>query len=287
LTGLSLLAFAANSILCRLALGAGRIDPASFTSLRLLAGTAVLLPLAHLTKGGPRPATAGGSWGSGAALALYALAFSFAYRDLTAGTGALLLFGAVQATMMAAGLMAGERPAAAEWIGWVMAVAGLALLTTPGLEAPRPRAAVLMAIAGAAWGVYSLRGRNASAAPRAATAANFVRALPWALAASLAAKDSFHRDAPGVLLAVVSGAVTSGLGYVAWYAALPGLGATRAAVAQLAVPALAALGGVLLLGERVGLRLAFSSLFILGGVLLAIARRALPAPPPRRDDALV
>jgi drug/metabolite transporter (DMT)-like permease len=218
---------------------------------------------------------------------VYALAFSFAYRDLTAGTGALLLFGAVQATMMGAGLLAGERPPAAEWIGWVMAVAGLGLLTTPGFLAPRPRAAVLMAIAGAAWGVYSLRGRSVLAAPRAATADNFVRALPWALAASLAAKDSFHLDPRGVLFAIISGAVTSGLGYVAWYAALPGLGTTRAAVAQLAVPALAALGGVLLLGERVGLRLAVSSLLILGGVLLAIARRALRASLPRRDDALV
>jgi drug/metabolite transporter (DMT)-like permease len=243
--------------------------------------------MARLPRAAPRPASAGGSWGSGAALALYALAFSFAYRDLTAGTGALLLFGAVQATMMAAGLMGGERPAAAEWIGWVLAVAGLGLLTAPGLEAPRPRAAVLMAIAGAAWGIYSLRGRKASVLPRAATADNFVRALPWALAASLVAKDSFHLDARGVLFALVSGGVTSGLGYVAWYAALPGLGATRAAVAQLAVPALTALGGVVLLGERVGLRLALSSLLILGGVLLAIARHALPVPRPRRDDVLV
>ena len=274
LTGLSLLAFAANSILCRLALGAGRIDAASFTSLRLLAGAAVLVPLARLPAAAPRPAAAGGSWGSGAALAVYALGFSFAYRELTAGTGALLLFGAVQATMMTAGLIAGERPRAAEWTGWLLALAGLGVLTAPGLEAPAPRAAALMAMAGVAWGVYSLHGRKA-AAPRAATADNFLRALPWALAASLAARAAFHMDARGALLAVVSGAVTSGLGYVAWYAAIPGLGALRAAIAQLAVPALAALGGVLFLGERIGLRLLASSLLILGGVFLAIARRAL------------
>jgi drug/metabolite transporter (DMT)-like permease len=286
LTGLSLVAFAANSILCRLALGAGRIDAASFTSLRLLAGAAVLVPLARLPAGAPRPSATGGSWGSGVALAVYALSFSFAYRDLTAGTGALLLFGAVQATMMAAGLLAGERPRAAEWIGWLLAIAGLGLLTAPGVEAPAPRAAALMALAGAAWGVYSLRGRN-GAAPRAATADNFLRALPWALAACLATRAAWHSDARGALCAVVSGAVTSGLGYVAWYAALPGLGAVRAAIAQLAVPALAALGGVALLGEHIGLRLAASSLLILGGVLLAIARQALPAALRRRTDALV
>jgi drug/metabolite transporter (DMT)-like permease len=272
LTGLSLLAFAANSILCRLALGAGRIDAASFTSLRLLAGAAVLVPLARLPAAAPRPSAAGGSWGSGALLAVYALAFSFAYRDLTAGTGALLLFGAVQATMMAGGLAAGERPRGAEWTGWLLAIAGLGLLTAPGLEAPPLRAAALMTLAGAAWGVYSLRGRR-EPLPRAATADNFLRALPWAIAASLASRAALHVDARGALFAVVSGAVTSGFAYVAWYAVLPGLGATRAAVAQLAVPAIAALGGVLLLGERISLRLAASSVLILGGVLLAIVRR--------------
>ena len=271
---LALVAFAANSILCRLALAEGRIDAASFTTLRLLAGVLVLLPLALSC----RPAAMGrarlgGTFAAGLMLALYALPFSFAYLSLTAGTGALLLFGAVQGTMIAAGLFTGERPGLVEWTGSAIALAGLVILVAPGVEAPPPVGALLMVLAGAAWGIYSLLGR-AAADPIAATAGNFLRAAPWALAASLAALGAAHADRRGAFLAILSGAVTSGLGYVAWYAALPGLGAMRAATAQLAVPAIAALGGVLLLGEQMTPRVGGAAALVLGGVALALRGRS-------------
>ena len=295
LAALALVAFAANSILCRLALADGRIDAASFTTLRLLAGVLVLVPLALSRRtaapgsgpGAPAPRSGpdanarrsrlGGSLAAGLALALYALPFSFAYLSLTAGTGALLLFGAVQATMILAGLRAGERPGAIEWTGFVIALAGLVLLVAPGVTAPSPLGALLMVVAGAAWGIYSLLGRSA-ADPIAATAGNFLRAAPWAIAASLVTLGAAHTDRRGALLAVVSGAVTSGLGYVAWYAALPGFGAMRAATAQLAVPAIAAIGGVILLGEPPTARLAGAAALVLGGVALALRGRASGPP---------
>ena len=282
---LALVAFAANSILCRLALAGGRIDAASFTSLRLLAGVLVLVPLT-LSRRAPGPGSGsdanggaggrlGGSFAAGLALALYALPFSFAYLSLTAGTGALLLFGAVQGTMIAAGLLKGERPRIVEWIGFALALAGLVALVAPGVQAPPPLSALLMVLAGAAWGIYSLLGRAASD-PIAATAGNFLRAAPWAIAASLVTLGAAHADRHGALLAVLSGAVTSGLGYVAWYAALPGLGAMRAATAQLAVPAIAALGGVLLLGEPLTARAAGAAALVLGGVALVLRSRTSP-----------
>ena len=281
---LALVAFAANSILCRLALAGGHVDAASFTSLRLLSGVAVLVPLAMARRPAaprapsgaslaPRRAGLGGSFAAGLALALYALPFSFAYLSLTAGTGALLLFGAVQGTMIAAGLIAGERPGAVEWIGFALALAGLVLLVAPGVEAPPPIAALLMIVAGAAWGIYSLLGR-AAVDPIAATAGNFVRAAPWACAVSVVTLAAAHADRRGAILAALSGGVTSGLGYVLWYAALPGLGAMRAATAQLAVPAIAALAGVLLLGETATPRLAGAAALVLGGVALALRGRA-------------
>ena len=282
LAALALVAFAANSILCRLALAPGRIDAASFTSLRLLAGVMVLVPLALTRRGaatGPLVQAGtravgplGGSWAAGLMLALYALPFSFAYLTLTAGTGALLLFGAVQATMIAAGWIRGERPGAVAWIGFAVALAGLVLLVAPGVEAPPPLGAALMVVAGAAWGIYSLLGRGASD-PIGATAGNFLRAAPWAIAGSLVTFAAAPADRRGALLAVLSGAVTSGLGYVAWYAALPGLGAMRAATAQLAVPAIAALGGVTLLGEPPTARVVSAAALVLGGVALALRSR--------------
>ena len=286
---LALVAFAANSILCRLALAGGRIDAASFTTLRLLAGVAVLVPLALARRAPAAPMSGsdaeghgsrrlGGSFAAGLALALYALPFSFAYLSLTAGTGAILAFGAVQATMIAAALFGGERPGAGAWIGFVIALAGLVLLVAPGVEAPPATGALLMLVAGAAWGIYSLLGR-AAVNPIAATAGNFLRAAPFALAASLITLGSAHTDGRGALLAVISGAVTSGLGYVAWYAALPGLGAMRAATAQLAVPAMAAIGGVVLLGEPPTLRLAGAAALVLGGVALALRSRASSSRP--------
>lgn len=270
----ALLAFAANSLLGRMALAGGRMDPASFTLLRLAAGAAVLLPLVRLTVSRRAAAENRGSWGSGIALFVYAAAFSFAYTALEAGTGALVLFGAVQATMIGAGLAAGERLDVLQWCGLAAALTGLTVLVAPGLAAPEPVGAGLMAAAGVAWGVYSLRGRGARS-PLPATAANFLRATPFAVAGLgvAAAFSAVRVDPAGILLAVISGSLASGLGYVAWYAALPGLTAARAAVVQLLVPVLAAAGGVALLGERFSFRLAVSAVMVLGGVAVTVLRR--------------
>jgi drug/metabolite transporter (DMT)-like permease len=213
-----------------------------------------------------------GHWASAAALFAYAAAFSFAYVRIGAAVGALLLFGAVQMTMITWALHAGERPRAAEWIGIALAMSGLVVLVAAGLTAPDPAGAALMLAAGAAWGIYSLRGR-ASVRPLETTAANFVRAVPLTLLLSVLVPGPAHLTVRGGLLAVASGAIASGLGYSLWYAALPGLTATRAAIVQLSVPALTALGAVLLLGEMVTLRLAAAGLLILGGVALAVRGR--------------
>jgi len=278
LTLVALLAFAGNSILCRLALGERSIDAASFATLRLGSGALFLWLVLRLHAG-----RTAGSWAGGLALALYAVPFTFAYLLLGAGTGALVLFGCVQAIMIAAGLREGERPRGREWVGLLLALGGLVYLVAPGLTAPAPLGSILMAVAGSAWAVYSLLGRGA-ASPVAATAGNFLRAFPFALLVSLACLRAAHLSPRGALLAAVSGAITSGLGYVIWYAALRGLTATRAAIAQLAVPVLAAAGGVLLLGEPVTVRLALAALLILGGIALALQGRRQPATPPAAGD---
>jgi drug/metabolite transporter (DMT)-like permease len=270
LTSVAMLAFAANSLLCRLALQQDRIDPASFGALRLAAGALVL---ACVVRMGRRPQGEDGGWRSAALLFAYVALFSFAYVSLAAGTGALILFGAVQLSMLGVGLLRGERFAPAGWLGLALAMAGLAVLLLPGAAAPSPGGAVLMAGAGVAWGGYSLRGRGA-ADPLAATAAGFLRAAPLGILLALAFASRLHADARGVGLAVVSGALTSGLGYVVWYAALRRLTALRAAAVQLSVPLVAALGGVLLLGEAFTLRLGLAALAILGGIGLVLGSRA-------------
>jgi drug/metabolite transporter (DMT)-like permease len=208
----------------------------------------------------------------------YVACFSFAYLTLSAGTGALILFGAVQVTMFSVGLRAGERFTATAWVGLALAVGGLVYLVSPGVAAPTPQGAGLMAAAGIAWGIYSLRGRGAGD-PAAATAGNFLRAAPLALALSVVFAGSFQASTEGVVLAIASGALTSGLGYVVWYAALPGLTALRAATVQLSVPPLAAAGGVLLLAEAVSMRLVLASAAILGGIALVLFSRSLAAKP--------
>lgn len=268
LTLLALTAFTANSLLCRLALGEAEIDAASYTSLRLVSGAVTLWAIAALS-GRSAGAEQAGSWMSAAMLFLYAVAFSFAYLTLDAGTGALILFGAVQATMILVGLKEGQRPHPLEWLGLVTAFGGLVYLVSPGLSAPAPFGSMLMAVAGIAWGIYSLRGRGAGD-PVLATAANFRRAVPFAIVISLAMLSHFEITSRGAWLAVLSGALASGLGYVVWYAALKELTTTRAAIVQLSVPVLAAIGGVLFLSEAVTFRLVFSSVAILGGVALAI-----------------
>jgi drug/metabolite transporter (DMT)-like permease len=273
----AMLAFAGNSVLCRLALGRGEIDAASFTLIRLVAGTITLL-LICIMQGRARRAAFSLDALSALALFGYAAAFSFAYRELTAGTGALLLFGAVQATMIGTGLVRGERPPVAEWLGLLVALGGLFWLVAPGLAAPPLFAAALMALAGAAWGIYSLRGRK-SGDPLQTTAANFLWALLPTPALFLMTPNSAHASPVGIGWAVLSGALTSGVGYALWYAVLPKLTATRAATLQLTVPVIAALGGVAFLAETISARLALASLLVLGGVALAIFERRFSRKP--------
>jgi drug/metabolite transporter (DMT)-like permease len=276
LTTAALVGFAANSILCRMALQPRLIDAATFTTVRLLSGALVLLALERAAAS-TRGSSPGGSWPSAAALFAYAAAFSFAYVRIGAAVGALLLFGAVQATMLAWALRSGERLRAAQWLGLAIAVAGLAVLVSPGVARPDPAGATLMAGAGVAWGVYTLRGRG-TARPLGATAENFARAVPFTLVLSVASPAPLHVTPAGALLAAASGAVASGIGYSLWYAALTGLTATQAATLQLCVPVLAAAGGVALLGERVDARLVLSAAAILGGVALAARPRPSARP---------
>jgi drug/metabolite transporter (DMT)-like permease len=275
LTVLAMLAFAANSLLCRMALQQASIDAASFGSVRLFSGALVLMAIVRL-RGGP-PAAARSDWLAATMLWLYVAAFSFAYLTLPAGSGALILFGAVQLTMFAVGLRSGERFSAVAWAGFALAVGGLLYLVWPGIAAPPLAGTLLMATAGIAWGVYSLRGR-AAGEPVAATAGNFLRAAPLALMLSLAFASQLKVSGSGVLLAVASGAVTSGLGYVLWYAALSHLSALRAATVQLSVPPLAAIGGVLLLSEALTTRLVIASAAVLGGIALVLLSRARGKP---------
>ena len=269
LTVLAMLAFAGNSLLCRFALKETAIDAASFTSLRLLSGAVTLWLIVYLRGGGRVTA---GSWTSALALFAYAAAFSFAYISLPAAAGALLLFGAVQATMIGYGLWSGEHMSPRQWVGLVMALLGLVGLLSPGLSAPPLSGALLMLGAGVAWGVYSLRGRGGGDAT-AVTAGNFVRAVPMALALSLLARPVLSVDVEGAWYAVVSGALASGVGYALWYRALPGLRPVSAATVQLSVPVIAALGGVMFLSEAPGVRLVLASLAILGGIALVIVSR--------------
>jgi drug/metabolite transporter (DMT)-like permease len=277
-TALALVAFAANSILCRMALQQGAVDPATFSTIRVISGAATLLIVTTWTQGaGWRVAP---SWTSAGVLALYAVPFAFAYTRLSVGTGALILFGCVQATMLVAALRSGERPHAAQWLGLGLALTGLVYLVLPGLSAPPLADAALMGIAGLFWGLYSLRGRG-TANPLAQTTSNFVRAIPVVLLVSAVALPRFHVEPRGVWLAAASGALASGLGYAAWFAALGGLTATRAAIVQLAVPVIAASGGVLFLQEAISVRLVLSALMILGGI--AVARPgAVAGSSPRR-----
>ena len=273
---LALIAFAANSILCRLALEGPAIDAATFTTVRLSSGALTLLIFSSLTSKSS-PSGLQGNWSAASLLFLYAVPFSFAYLSLSAGTGALILFAAVQLTMILAALLAGERPAQLEWLGLAAALAGLVYLVSPGLSAPSPAGSVLMGLAGISWGLYSLLGRGVQD-PIRVTTGNFVRAAPFTFLVSAVAFRSLDLSGPGVLLAVVSGALTSGLGYVVWYAALPGLSATRAATVQLSVPLLAAVGGVLFLFETVTFRLLLSTTLILGGIGLSLLGKRKESP---------
>ena len=229
LTTFTLLAFAANSLLCRLALGGGLIDPVSFATVRLTSGALALIPLARVLASWERTTEFRGSWGSAFALFAYAAAFSLAYVSLSTGMGALILFGSVQVTMISRALRSGERLSMAQWTGSTAAVGGLVYLVLPGISAPDPIGALLMCSAGVAWGVYSIRGRGVSA-PISMTAGNFLRSVPFALAASAIALPWAELKPEGILLAVISGVVTSGMGYILWYRALRILTTTQASV---------------------------------------------------------
>jgi drug/metabolite transporter (DMT)-like permease len=269
LTALAMLAFAANSVLCRVALRTTAIDPASFTAVRLVAAAAALYLLTQRRQ----PRTVGGNWPSAVALFAYAAAFSFAYVRLPTGVGALLLFGAVQATMVARGLSQGERVGPLQAAGMAIALAGLVVLLVPnGLDTSAPPgASALMLVAGIAWGVYSLRGRGAGD-PAAATRGNFIRSLPFAALLIAAAWPTLSLDAAGVTLAIVSGAVTSGMGYIVWYAVMKRLASTQAATVQLSVPAIAAASGAILLGETLSAVQLAAGVAIIGGIWLTLRR---------------
>lgn len=266
LTVLAMLAFAGNSLLCRLALKHTSIDPASFTTVRLVSG-ALMLWLITRTRGQTAPGR--GNWPSAMALFVYAAGFSYAYVSLAAAMGALLLFGAVQATMIGYGLWLGERLLPRQWLGLICAFAGLAGLLLPGLSAPPLRGSVLMLVAGVAWGVYSLRGK-AAGDPIQVSSGNFLRAAPMAMLLSLFTVSWSSVDMAGLGYALASGALASGVGYAIWYTALRGLKATSAATVQLSVPVLAAMGGVAFLGETVTWRLLLASSAILGGIALVM-----------------
>ncbi len=288
LTLLGIIAFASNSLLCRAALKQTNIDAATFTFVRIFSGAVALwllmklqrkvvvdrtaMPLAESLSGLVLRCSSlrYGNWPSALALFIYAAAFSFAYIHLSAGTGALLLFGAVQATMILWGLHKGERLNTIQIVGFIVAVAGLVVLVFPGLSAPPVISSILMLGAGVAWGIYSLRGKE-ERNPASVTAGNFVRAVPFAAAISILFVRSAHVDLAGVTFAIISGAITSGLGYVIWYSALPGLKAVSAATVQLSVPVLASTGGILLLGEPITLRYMLASVAVLGGIALVVA----------------
>ncbi len=272
LTVLAMLAFAANSLLCRLALGQQLIDAATFTSVRVVSG-ALTLSLIVLIRQRSQD-RGGGDWRAAAMLFTYMVFFSFAYLSLSAGTGALILFGAVQLTMFIFALREGEHFPLLSWGGLALAVLGLIYLVWPGVTAPDPMGAILMTVAGIAWGFYSLLGRGA-ADPLRATYKNFAYSVPLVLIVSLFFLQDFSGSPSGLALAVASGAITSGCGYVIWYAALPGLSATRAATVQLSVPVIAAFGGVILLSEHITSRLLLASAVTLGGIAIVLVQRTI------------
>ncbi|HEX7026949.1 MAG TPA: DMT family transporter [Gammaproteobacteria bacterium] len=272
LTALALIAFAANSVLCRLALGGNSIDAASFTVIRLLAGAITLALILCIARKRKNPFM-GGRWPAAFMLFLYAITFSYAYVSLDTGTGALILFGSVQITMILAGLLSGVRLHMIEWAGVLIAFGGFVYLVLPGVTAPSMSGFLLMTLAGIAWGMYTLKGKD-SRDPLADTAGNFVQTLPFIIVLAFVTVKQTQFSTPGVIYAVLSGAIASGLGYTIWYTALGGLSGTLAAVVQLLVPVIAAAGGVLFMSEVVSLRLTLSAILVLGGILMVTLGRS-------------
>jgi drug/metabolite transporter (DMT)-like permease len=271
-TAFALAAFAFNSILCRMALRGGEADAAGFTGVRLVSGAVALIIISYFFSSGKGSSMKRGNWISAFFLFAYALCFSFAYIGLTAATGALILFSSVQFTMIAIALFRGDRPGVLEWIGLLTALGGLVYLVFPGLSSPPLFASLLMAAAGMAWGIYTLRGRGSSD-PLGDTTGNFIRSVPMIAVASIPYLQSINLSTRGIGLAILSGAVASGVGYTVWYAVLKYHTPTRAAILQLSVPVIAAFGGVLLLSESMSSRLLIASALILGGIAMTISGR--------------
>ena len=276
LTALTMTAFAGNSLLCRLALDKAGMDPASFTTIRLLSGAIVLSLIVYIKHPSNRIE---GNWLSAFALFTYAACFSFAYINLTTAMGALLLFGAVQATMISHGIRSGQPLSGQQITGLIIALAGLAGLLSPGLSAPPLTSSIIMLTSGIAWAIYSLRGR-ASSDPTSVTAGNFIRSIPFTLTLSILMINHTHINQLGISSAIISGAITSGLGYALWYLVLPSLRSTTAATVQLSVPVIATFAGILFLTEPINPRLIITSLAILGGIALIIIEKKLPTETP-------
>lgn len=269
LTLLAMIAFASNSLLCRIALKHTDIDAASFTTIRLISGAVALWLIVQIRQGTNEGK---GNWLSASALFVYAAGFSFAYISLPAATGALMLFGAVQITMIGYGIWSGERLLRWQVVGLILALGGLIGLLLPGLSAPPLYSSIMMLGAGVAWGVYSLRGRGVGD-PTRVTAGNFMRAALIAVILSVLMLNNISLNNLSVWYAISSGAIASGIGYAIWYTALPGLKATNAATVQLSVPVIAAFGGIVFLGEPISLRLAIATVTILGGIALVILEK--------------
>jgi drug/metabolite transporter (DMT)-like permease len=270
-TVLALTAFAANSVICRMALSQKAIDPASFTGIRLISGALVLILLVSITNR-KNNAAVKGSWWSGAILFLYAITFSFAYISLDTGTGALILFAAVQITMITYALITGKKMNLKEWLGVLMAFAGFIYLVFPGVTAPSLNGLLLMTLSGIGWGIYTLRGKGSANALQV-NAYNFLRTLPLVGIMFLFSLKQIQVTNEGIILAILSGAVTSGVGYTIWYVALRGLTAVQASVVQLLVPVIAAAGGVIFLSEILNLRLILAAVLILGGIGLVVVAK--------------
>lgn len=271
LTGLALIAFAANSVLCRLALGNNAIDASSFTILRLLSGTIILLIIIGVSRN-VTDTSSKGSWSASFMLFLYAITFSFAYISLDTGTGALILFGSVQITMILMSLFTGTRLHLTEWIGVTVAFTGFVYLILPSVSTPPIIGLLLMMVAGVAWGIYTLKGRD-SKSPLMDTAYNFLRTTPLVIVLTLITMSHSTYTTEGILLALLSGSITSGVGYTIWYIALGGLSAAQAAVLQLSVPVIAAFGGVIFVSEAITFRLSVSATLVLGGILMVVLGR--------------
>jgi drug/metabolite transporter (DMT)-like permease len=267
-TGLALIAFAANSVLCRLALGNHSIDASSFTVIRLLSGAIFLLIIIAITQN-TTASISRGNWLASLLLFLYALTFSYAYISLDAGTGALILFGTVQITMILLSLISGTRLHYLEWAGVIIAFSGFVYLILPGVTTPSPIGFLLMTASGIAWGIYTLKGRR-SKSPLRDTAYNFLRTTPLVIILAIVTINYTHYSAKGILLALLSGGITSGVGYTIWYIALANLSSTQAAVLQLLVPVIAMLGGVIFVSEAITFRLGISTILVLGGILLVV-----------------